>query len=220
MSTFEFLTLGAILKQDEKLVTRYLKERKSAPSREKLQQDIFGCSLHQVSTLLLCNMGYGADIANAYCLALDPKRTLDSNENGFLARMQVSRMWIEALMAGKSQPDQKLSARFFPMESVRGELDRNIGQIREGLPHWIARSKDDISATATPQLFVKPEKGDSEIPPELQAVFSVDEISNMDVDAFDQLIDQLDYEKDGGKPPAGMVVMSAKDLKEIDGIVE
>ena len=219
ISTMPGLALGTVLKHDQKMVQKYMHTRAKTGWSEKTQLECFGCTLNQITTHILCSMGFSTEIVNSYTSAMDPSRFFNAEDKGLLPRMQMARYWVEALLAGKTQPLHKIPGKFFPMETAKKLLETKIVDIKANSPHWLTRGKADIDPTKTPALFAKAESTNQEVPDELKQVFSMDEIAKMELEDFDQLIDQLDYEN-GGKPPPGMVVMSTKELKDLEGMVE
>ena len=88
-----------------------------------------------------------------------------------------------------------------------------------GSTSWLDRGKDDLTAEKTPHFFAKKvEDPNLEIPEELKDVFSIDELTAMDENDFDALIDQIDAEQKASAKRDD--VISKKDLEELQKTVD
>ena len=106
------------------------------------------------------------------------------------------------------------------MQADRQHMDKKILEIKAGSCHWLERGKADVSPDETPQLFEEaPQDDEFEVPDELREVFSLDQITGMEEDAFDNLVDQMDMENEGQAPP-GSVILSASELDKLDEMVD
>ncbi len=218
--SFHYFALGTMLDDHEVKAKAYLQTIRAAGNKLNPAEEtkLFGCSLAQVGTLLLGQLGFGAEIGDGFSTSLDPSVALAKIDRPMSIKMRYARIWIESCMAGLEQPREKLPAKYFPMASALVELQTKAGVVRKGTAHWLSRKKDDISETKTPELFQKVPEAESEVPDELRDIFTIEEISKMEVDDFDNLCDQMDAEK-AGKAVPGAVSLSAKELKELEEMV-
>jgi hypothetical protein len=196
---------------------KYSAQAKSgtAASILRLEQESFGCSASQVAVMLLSAAGFGTDIGNGLSIALDPSRPSATLKDEWAARMRHARIWVDTALQGLDQPSDKIAARFFPNNEQHEWLKQYNKLVREGQIGWLQRTKSDLTAKEAPELFAVA-KGTEEIPDALRDVFSLEEITSMEEEDFDELIDQIDEDSASGKHPD---VLDGKDLNAIEDIV-
>ena len=210
---------GAVFVAKEKEFKEYYRQiEKNFVKRDVAQEaSRFGCSISQVAILLLSTFGFGTEIANALSIATDPENTPYNISEDLPRSLMVVHEWLAALRAGKEQPSPRLPAKYFPLAADLPLLSRKIKNVLAGNQVFLERGKKDVSPELTPELFVK-EAANPEIPEQLKDVFSMDDISKMEEEDFDDLIDQIDAEQEGKTPP-GSVVLKEKDLKDLEEMV-
>ena len=165
--------------------------------------------------MMLSNAGFGTEISNGLSIAFDPSRASASLSDEWALRMRYARIWADAADAGLDQPREKLPAKYFPNDEQNQWLKQMFLFVREGGVGWFQRTKTDLNAKTTPELFAST-KGNDEIPEALRDGFSLNEITSMEEEDFDDLIDQIDDDQASGKHPE---VLDGKDLNALEDIV-
>lgn len=165
---------------------------------EKFEATHFGCTATQISIMLLAAISFHSDFGMAYDQAFDLKKEFHSLQNDLSMRLRMASIWISSLKEGKTQPEMKIPAKFYPNEEDKPRLFGQLEKIRAGSQSWIERNQKEVSKELTPEYFEKL-KGAEEIPEQLQDVFSLEEICAMEEEEFDDLIDQIDAESKAGK---------------------
>jgi hypothetical protein len=181
----------------------------------RLEQESFGCTAPQVAVMLLSAAGFGTDVGNGLSIAFDPSRPSATLKDDWAARMRHARIWIDTALQGLDQPSDKMAVRFFPSKEQHEWLKQCNKLIRDGQVGWLQRTKSDLTQKEAPELFAVA-KGTEDIPDALRDVFSLEEITSMEEEDFDELIDQIDEEQATGKHPE---VLDGKDLNAIEDIV-
>ena len=210
----------SFLLKDNKLFREYRRELKNNnrsfdAEREKA---MFGCSATEVAVVLLSNFGFGVEIGHAFAGAFEKVSLNATDAESIPYSMKMGRLWIDALLDGKRQPDVTIPAHFYPMASDHEIMDRRILRILRGeRGSWFDHGKNDLNAQTAPELFKKP-KFHEDIPDEIARVFSLEQIEKMEVEDFDDLIDQLDNEQ-AGKVKPGSITLSAKEIQELEQMV-
>ncbi|MCB0332290.1 MAG: hypothetical protein KDD55_02255 [Bdellovibrionales bacterium] len=221
LGTVRYFALAAMLLEDEKAYRSYQNHlRKGKQSfDEQMEEELWGCNTKEVAVFMLSKMGFGVDIGNAFRVGVDPTIRLSSLGKGSSEfKMKLGKLWLDSFLAGLEQPaGEKVPGEYYPMMTDRQNLLGKIEEIRKGRVHWLARKSEDISPESTPQLFAKRVE-EFEVPEELLDVFTVDQITAMDEDSFDNLVDHIDLENEG-KVPVGSAGLSAKDLEELEELV-
>ena len=119
----------------------------------------------------------------------------------------------------QEQPTEKFNTDYFPLEKDSLKARKHVGNALDGTKAWLDRGKEDLTQELAPHFFAKiPEDPDLEIPEQLKDVFSVKELTEMNEDDFDALIDQIDEEQEAASKRED--VISAKDLAELEKQVE
>ena len=188
---------------------------------EELERKKWGCTSRQIGVYLLSNVSFGVDIANGYSTAMDPTAKWGNRPDQMMQRMMAAYTWIRGLMSGNNQPREKLPAVWFPAKGDIPAFEAELAVIRRGKSHWLNRTKEEISRELSPELYSKKTAApaEMEVPEELANVFSLEDITAMEEEEFDNLIDQMDREKEGKTKP-GQVSLSSKDIQELEKMVD
>ncbi|MCB0330363.1 MAG: hypothetical protein KDD70_11885 [Bdellovibrionales bacterium] len=190
--------LAALIKSNEKAFKEYRRylNGEGLPYDFKKEEELFGCSSEQVGVFTLSKMGFGVDIGQAFTVAFDLKRDISTIKEPLQLKMRLSRLWIDTLKAGNDQPTKRFPGEFYPVQTERDRLNAEVKKIMGGKFPWLGRRKDDISEEKTPLLFKKMAASD-EVPEDLADIFSVDQITAMEEEDFDDLCDHMDEEAEG-----------------------
>jgi hypothetical protein len=163
---------------------------------EKAEMVIWKTTSSQVTSMLLASLGYSTDFGDMIGTAIRTTSAVDKITNERMRDFRLAHMWQETFLLGKDQPGEKLHTDFFPKQSDRALAAEAIERAREGATAWLDRGKNDITPATTPHFFSKKAVDPNlEIPDELQDVFSIEELTKMDENDFDALIDQIDEEQ-------------------------
>lgn len=174
----------------------------------------WNCTISQVASLSLSMLGFGVDMSEAVLRGNELKIKYDKLTEEIHRDFRMARFWMEALMQCQEQPLEKVPGEYFPLANARERADHAMGCLIDGYRHWFELTPEDVSPELTPQLF-PPMDADSEIPEDLQEVFSMDEITAMEEEEFDDLIDQIDMEQ-AGEVAIGGTTMSTDDISSLD----
>ena len=218
---FGYFASAAILLAHPKEFKNYYRQflNKSYVNRTaQKEEELFGCSTSQIAVFLLSTFGFGTEISNAMNISYDPACEFDSIRDDLPLRMKAARLWVEALAENRTQPAVKLPAKFFPMSGDKPRMLAQVEKILGGASNWLERGKKDLNRDLAPHLFV-PLKVDDQVPDAIKDVFSVEEISKMEEEDFDTLVDQIDAELEG-KVPRGTVVLKQKEINELEQMME
>jgi hypothetical protein len=200
--------------------TRFLTETKGkhGPASHAVELKIWGCYSSQVASLILTQIGFGKDYSALLHSAFVCEQGVANISNDDLRRMRVANLWLDCFLNGREQPTERLATKFFPFKTDRDRADSLIRAIDEKTISWLERSGDDISQEKTPKLFAEAAQDPKfEIPPELKDVFTLREITEMDEEDFDKLIDQIDLENEN---PDAAGILSGTEIAELDSIVK
>ncbi|RMG44837.1 MAG: hypothetical protein D6719_01135 [Candidatus Dadabacteria bacterium] len=214
--------LAAMSKENLKQYKVYRRKLKETGEHYnfQLEHELWGCSSMHVGVIILTNFGFGAEVAQAYSSGVDPNSSFHHIKDPLSRRMKIANLWIEGINKGLDQPISNIPGEFYPDKAIRDALYARIEKIHEGEKNWLDYTKDDISPEKTPQLFAKvQQEGEYEVPEELEDVFSLEDITSMEEEDFDQLIDQIDAEAEG-TAPKGSTILSSSDIDELEDIVE
>lgn len=184
----------------------------------KKEVELWGCTSAQVASMMLTSLGFGKDTAQLLERAGTYQSPITSITEVDLKNFRLAVLWFDCFANGKQQPNEKLPTAFFPFDTDRKKVTTVLSSLSAELPSWLERSGDDISPEKTPQLFVKPAGTNEDIPEQLQDVFSVKALTNMDEWDFDTLVAQIDCELEEGNQPEG--VLSSKDLSALEDMVK
>ena len=198
VGTMRQVGLAALIASNEKGYREYARYLKGEgkPYDFKKEEEIFGCSSDQVGVFTLSKMGFGVDVGQAFTVAYDVTRPLGTIKEDLQLKMRLCRFWIDALRAGEDHPGKQIPGEYYPVQAARDVLDEAVKGIFAGKHSWLARGKEDVSEEKTPQLFKKAEVSE-EIPEDLADVFSLEEITAMEEEDFDDLVDQIDDDQEG-----------------------
>ncbi|MCI5066752.1 hypothetical protein MRY87_13610 [bacterium] len=193
--TLQQVGLAALIAQNEKAYKEYRRFLKGEGLSYdfKKEEELFGCSSEQVGVFTLSKMGFGVEIGQAFTVAFDRKRDISTIKEPLHLKMRVARLWIDTLKEGKDQPTKRFPGEYYPVQTARETLEEEVKKILAGKAPWLARGKDDVSEEKTPLLFAKAEVSE-EVPEDLAEVFSLEEITAMEEEDFDDLVDHMDEE--------------------------
>ncbi len=180
------------------------------------EMEIWGCSLQQIATLALSIMGYGVEIGEAFMSGMNPNSSYLKMDKQDSIRCKMAKIWTDTLLQGLQQPQQTIPGDYYPLHTALTSMHRQMALLDDSFKFWFERNHEDISPELTPVLFTK-EDVETEIPEELKEVFSMEEITAMEEEDFDDLIDQIDLEQEGQMSVGGQAI-SAADLAKIDEI--
>ena len=216
-STFQHFAHCSFALKHAAAYEKYVAQLKASPATQvlRLEEESFGCSSSQVAVMLLSGAGFGTDLGNGLSIAFDPTRATLSLKDDWAVRMRYARVWIDLALKGLDQPSEKMSARFFPSSELHEWLKKMFPLIRNGEIGWLQRTKADLNAKSAPELFAI-QKGAEDIPDALRDVFSLEEITSMEEEDFDALVDQIDEDQASGKHPD---VLDGKELSALEDIV-
>ena len=193
------LALAVIAFSERTKVREYMHylEGRSLTHEHAKEMEEFGCSVHQVGTVLLSRLGFSSRIAESYLRSANNSIEGEDPDSKRACAMKFSRLWLEALRSNLDQPAIAIPGDYYPLAKHKVELLEQVKQAKEGAVSWFERGEEDISPETTPLLFNAQEQG-REVPQELRDIFSMREISDMDEEEFDALIDEIDRNIDKG----------------------
>lgn len=225
LSTFHYFAhplFFSISPKEYKNYMRHLNQKKIL-CNQKMERETWGCTVHQIASMILTNYGFGVDVSHGYTYAVDTTKKLGSfDDDPTRYRMKMGYLWIECLYKNEQQPIEQVPAEFYPSSSARERLEQKRDEIEGGESHWLNRGRDDIGPDKTPALYPPEEPDavdDKHVPPELKDVFSLEEITKMEEDDFDELIDHMDLENEGKVAP-GSPMLSNSELEKLQEIVD
>lgn len=189
------IALATLTSVDLKAMRAYQLLLKKTDREYDLEKEIelFGCCSVQVGVFVLSRIGYGRDVGTAYSIAFDDEMSFNSLSDEFQVRLKFTKLWIDGLKNGAEQPVQQIPGEFYPLAVAKEEMMEAVEDIKAGRKNWLDCSKEDISPEKTPELFSS-DDASSEIPEQLSEVFSMEEITAMEENDFDNLIDTIDEE--------------------------
>lgn len=198
MAALRNVSHGLMSMEDASLYKRYrnVVDGTTKIIDEKAEMVIWKTTSSQVTSMLLASLGYSTDFGDMIGTAIRTTSAVDKITNERMRDFRLAHMWQETFLLGKDQPGEKLHTDFFPKQSDRALAAEAIERAREGATAWLDRGKNDITPATTPHFFSKKAVDPNlEIPDELQDVFSIEELTKMDENDFDALIDQIDEEQ-------------------------
>lgn len=140
----------------------YRKMNKERPEFDPAAEiDWWGCSVSQVSSILLQYIGFGVETASlaeqTLASAGDPARLEGCGEK--LYRYKALQVWVEALLATGAEPVMSHKVDYYPMKEELALLMSELAEIVQGGSryHWLNRTAEDITPEATPELFIETE---------------------------------------------------------------
>ena len=186
------LGMSMIAVQDPAGVQEYYQHLQALKQRWDLGWEVsrFGCTSLQVGGALLSKVGFGKSVVETYLGALDPQLGLGDTADGGQNAIRYGKLWIEGLIAEQAQPLKSMPGQFYPLVAERNWLNQQLAAINFDQPAWIERDGSSISETLTPMLF-REDEINKPVPQQLRDMFTLKEISDMDDDEFDDLVDQI-----------------------------
>jgi hypothetical protein len=212
------LARALMARNDPSTYTRFLTETKGKGAREVLAAEgrIWGCSASQVSSLILTQIGFGKDYSALLHSAITCEQGIANISDDSLRRMRLAHLWLDCFLTGREQPTERLDTKFFPFKTDRDRADRLIRAIDDRSMSWLERNGDELSRETTPKLFAELNQDPKfEIPEELKDVFSLKQITEMEEEDFDKLIDQIDLEN---TDPDAAGILSGTELAELEAM--
>ena len=208
----------ALMSMEKPEQYRTFREKLTASGKvtdEALEKATWNTTSSQVASMILTILGFKAEVGDIIPLATGTRQRVTEITNERLRTFRLAYIWHEVFLLNLEQPLEKLEVKYFPTDANR-ELARSfILNAMEDHVSWLARGKDDLNAQKTPHLFAKKQGNpDLEIPDELKDVFNLEELTSMDENDFDALIDQIDAEQKAASKRDD--VISKKDLEELE----
>lgn len=183
---------------------------KRVPEKE---EELYGTNAVEVATLVLSALGYGRDISQGFNTGMAENLQFDHlSDMGKLFRL--GRLWLECTLKGEDQPVVKVPGEYYPLSVARERLNERLKRMGEVL--WLDREAADLSPEKTPKLFkeASTDNEEFEVPDELKDVFSLTDITSMEEEEFDELIDQIDKEQ-SGEVKIGSETFSSEDMSSV-----
>lgn len=197
-ASMPLLSLATLYSADAKAFANYRRTIQKANMQQNPRDEveIWGCSSYQIATLTLSLLGYGVDVSEALMKGLETGRGYQKLQHPLHLDFFMARLWLFAFLENLKQPKMTMPGDYYPLEADRAKAQESLNLMKPGFTLWFERGAEDISPEKTPQLFAKAAASE-EIPQELQEVFSMEEITAMEENDFDDLIDQIDLEAEG-----------------------
>jgi hypothetical protein len=175
-------------------VAEYHQQLHKQHKRIDLQNEVerFGCTSLQVGAVLLTKIGFPRSFIETYLGALDPELGM-GDTTGMLHQIRYGKLWINGLVEKKDQPTDVIPGDYYPLLEANNWMLDEAANIEMGNTAWIERDGTDISEELTPLLY-NSDTDSKPVPEKLRDIFSLKEISEMDEDEFDDLIDEIDKE--------------------------
>ncbi|MGA1192106.1 MAG: hypothetical protein ACO3XO_07485 [Bdellovibrionota bacterium] len=197
VGTMRVVGLAILVRDNEqgfKEYRRYLRKENLKYDFRK-ERELFECTSEQIALFALSKMGFGINIGQAFRDAYSDDRNLTLIENPLALRMALTRFWLDHLLFGNIAPILDIPKKFYPAQSQENLLLDEVQEVLDGRVGWISRGREDISESTTPLLFKKVEASE-DFPEQLTDIFSLDQITEMEEEDFDDLIDHLDEEQE------------------------
>lgn len=186
------LAIAMIAASEPSLVGDYYQHLEQSGCRWDFyrEAELFGCTSLQIGAALLAKVGFGKANVEAYVGALDPELRL-SDSTGNQLSIRYGRFWVEGLLAGREQPLTVMPGEYYPLLENRQWMEEQAALVKDDSVSWIERDKTDVSEALTPLLF-REDHLNKEVPEQLRDIFSLKEITQMEEEEFDDLIDHID----------------------------
>jgi hypothetical protein len=219
MGAMPLLTIGSMYPYNNKGFTEYRRHLQKSDYEFDAELEVlhWSCTAAQVASLSMSQLGFGVDMAEAVLRGWE-STPLERLNNEIQLDYRMARLWLEAFLKCEDQPMSSVPGEYFPLAEDRTKAEHAMGCLIDGYRHWFELTPDDVSRELTPKLF-PPIDEDSEIPADLQEVFSIDEITEMGERDFDDLIDQIDMEQ-AGEVAMGGTTMSTDALESLDDLAK
>jgi hypothetical protein len=215
-ASMALLSLATLYSAEPKAFANYRRQlqKNSFKQDPKQEIEIWGCSSLQIATLNMSILGYGVEVSEALMKGLESARSFHKLNNPMHLDYYMARLWLHTFWDKQKQPNITIPGDYYPLEADRVKSVSAIDGFKESDIHWFERNAEDVEESKTPQLFNKAEVNE-EVPEELQEVFSMDEITAMEENDFDDLIDQIDLEQ-AGEVKMGGEKLSVNDVNDLD----
>lgn len=205
VGTLRHLAMVPMIKHDPGSYNKYRRAvaRKGVMFDDHLEVEMWGATSMQVASIILSSLGFGAKVADSFVMGMNPKlRVQNSGDEHFAYRVGMAKLWRNSVLReGKIQPDMNIPGEYYPLETAQERYKTTVAMCTEDLPHWMERTAADIGAVQSPELFSEAEEeGEYEVPEELSDIFSVEELSSMEEEDFDTLLDKIENDNLGKNP--------------------
>lgn len=140
------------------------------------EYESWGCNSLQIAALLAQQFGLGVKRTTDLMYAISTVGVVPESSAGVMA-LRYADIWINSLLRTSGVPDIPLPPMFYPnREDLEKLLVRSVNAINSSPPHWLDRTKDDISPEKTPQIFFERESHpeDERLPDDLQDAIGAD----------------------------------------------
>ena len=182
---------------------------------EDLERKLWKTTSSQVSSMILTALGFKSEVSEIIGSVVNTTQRAAEIKNPQVQSFRLAHLWNEAFVLKREQPLEKLNSTFFPLEKDRVKASPHIEAALNGRISWLDRGKDDLNPQLAPHLFAKKKEDPNlEIPDELKDVFNIEELSSMEEEDFDRLIDQIEAEQKASSKRDD--VISKKDLEELE----
>ncbi len=189
IGTIPYFGAATMFLKDRAVFKKYRLELKKKNLRRNsaLEHEMYGCTAGDVGVFLLSAMGFGTEVGSAFARAFSPAASLANAGDDLLHRMQIAFLWLEALLAGRPQPQCPIPVHYCPLAADLDRLEKQMKQVQADHPSFLSRTKDDLSESSAPELFTKADASEAAVPDELAQVFTASEIEQMSEADFDNL---------------------------------
>ena len=197
IGTMRMVGLTALVSADEKAFKEYRRHLRQKNLRYDLskEKELYECTSEQIGVLAISKMGFGIPIGQAFRDAYKSEQNLTLIKDPLTLRMSITRFWMDHLLYGNIAPIIEIPEKYYPAHTEENSLLEEVQEVLDGKVGWISRGRDDISEKTTPLLF-KPVKTSEDLPEQFTDIFSLEQITDMEEEDFDDLIDHLDEEQE------------------------
>ena len=154
--------------------------------------DAWECNSSQIAVLLSQQFGFGVQRSVDLMYALSVSGSITQGEAG-VRSLKFADIWINSLLRTGGTPDIPLPPEFYPDRlSLEALIERASLAVNATAPHWLIRTKHDISPEKAPELAfdtVLPSVASSDqLPEALQGALepeAIEEISDRFIDEIE-----------------------------------
>ncbi len=211
------LSLVLMTGEDRSKYSTYIRklEAEKKLSDDDLERELWRTTSSQVSSMILTHLGFKSEIGETIAAAMNTKTPTDDIENLTIQSYRLAYLWSETFIFGRQQPLERLDGKYFPFEKDRAIAELQIVEVKSGEKTWLERCQADLTKEHAPHLFAPREEDPNfEIPEQLKDVFNLKELTSMEEEDFDKLVDQIDAEQATAKRRDD--VIASKDLADIE----
>lgn len=153
------LAAACFLMNDEKGFREYRRQLKinkqSADFSYQLSR--WGCTQAQIGANLLIRLGFSSHLVDLWARGLSIILEPMERGEGHAATIgiKVTHRWVDALLETGAEPDMAHNVKFYPEKADLNLLLERAHDLtsNSNTYNWLERTKNDISPTATPELF-------------------------------------------------------------------